>query len=191
MSTATTPALRVVTVNGSYATSSKTGAVLELVTDTLADRLPIEVTRIDLVAIRDEFATALAPEDAGPRARAALDALALADLVIAGTPVFKGSYSGLFKHFFDLLDAYDLANKPVLLVATGGSERHALVIEHALRPLFGFFQAQIAPVGIYVAAGDFDGTLVLNPEVHARIETAIDDLVPALELRRRHALGTT
>ncbi|HET6500161.1 MAG TPA: NAD(P)H-dependent oxidoreductase [Amycolatopsis sp.] len=191
MSTAGISALRVVTVNGSYSTSSKTGALLELVTDTLADRLAIEVTRIELADLRDEFATALAPEDTGPRARAALDALAPADLVIAGTPVFKGSYSGLFKHFFDLLDVYDLATKPVLLVATGGSERHALVIEHALRPLFGFFQAQTAPVGIYVAAGDFDGTLVLNPEVHARIEIAVDDLVPVLELRRHHALGTT
>jgi NAD(P)H-dependent FMN reductase len=58
--------------------------------------------------------------------------------------------------------------------------RHALILEHALRPLFGFFQALVAPVGIYLSAGDFDGTTILNPEVFERVELAVDDVVPLM-----------
>jgi FMN reductase len=112
------------------------------------------------------------------RAQAAVRAVETADVVIAASPVFRGSYTGLFKHFFDLVDQYALANKPVILAATGGSERHALMIEHALRPLLGFFQAWTAPMGIYLSAADFDGTMILNPEVYERIEVAVDDVVP-------------
>jgi FMN reductase len=109
---------------------------------------------------------------------AAITAVETADLVIAATPVFRGSYTGLFKHFFDFVDQYALAAKPVMLVATGGSERHALVIDFALRPLLGYFQAWSAPMGIYLSSGDFDGTTILNPEVYERIEIAVDDVIP-------------
>jgi FMN reductase len=96
--------------------------------------------------------------------------------------VFRGSYTGLFKHFFDFVDQYALAGKPVLLAATGGSDRHALVIDQALRPLFGFFQAWTAPMGVYLSSGDFAGTTVLNPEAYERIEVAVDDVVPVAHL---------
>jgi FMN reductase len=77
-----------------------------------------------------------------------------ADLIIAATPVFRGSYTGLFKHFFDFVDQCALAGKPVMLVATGGSDRHAMVIDQALRPLFGFFQAWTTSMGVYLSARD-------------------------------------
>jgi FMN reductase len=178
--TQTQTPLRVVTINGSYSSPSKTGAIIDLVTETLADHFPIVTTTLNLMDLRPDFALALTPDDATETAQAAFRAVENADLIVAGSPVFKGSYSGLFKHFFDLLDTYALANKPVFLVATGGSERHALVIEHSLRPLFGFLQAHVAPVGIYATAGDFDGTLILNPEVYARTQTAVADLLPLL-----------
>ena len=74
-----------------------------------------------------------------------------ADALVLASPVYKGSYCGLFKHLFDLLDPLSLAGKPVLLGATGGGPRHALVIEHQLRPLLGFFEAQTLATGIYAA----------------------------------------
>jgi FMN reductase len=114
------------------------------------------------------------------------DALALvehADLIIAATPVFRGSYTGMFKHFFDLVDQYALANTLVLLAATGGGEHHALVLEHAMRPLFGFFQALTLPVAVFASAGDFDGTTVLTPRVYGRIEMALSDVREQLRLR--------
>ena len=70
-----------------------------------------------------------------------------ADALVLASPVYKGSYCGLFKHLLDLLDPLSLAGKPVLLGATGGGPRHALVIEHQLRPLLGFFEAQTLATG--------------------------------------------
>ena len=76
-------------------------------------------------------------------------------MLVVATPVFRGSYTGLFKHFFDFVHQDALIDKPVLLAATGGSERHALVIDHQLRPLFSFFQARTLPLGIYATDKDF------------------------------------
>ena len=173
--------LRVVTVNGSYSAPSKTGALLELVTTTLADHFDLDVTRVEVSALGPGFTSALERTALSPEGLAAVEAVEQADLVVAGTPVFRGSYTGLFKHFFDMVDQYALANHPALLVATGGGERHALVLEHQLRPLFGFFQAATAPVGIYASTGDFDGTTILNPKIYSRIDTALGDLKPRLQ----------
>ncbi len=89
------------------------------------------------------------------RLAAALDAVAAADGLIAVTPVFAGSYSGLFKSFFDLIDKDSLTGKPVLLGATGGTARHSLVTEHALRPLFTYLRALVLPTAVYAASEDW------------------------------------
>lgn len=87
--------------------------------------------------------------------RTALDAVASADAVIAVTPVFSASYSGLFKSFFDVLDPAALDDTPVLIAATGGSARHSLVLDHALRPLFGYLRARVVPTAVFAATADF------------------------------------
>lgn len=89
--------------------------------------------------------------------RTALDDVAAADALIVVTPTFQGSYSGLFKSFVDLLEPQAVRGTPVLLAATGGSERHSLVIEHALRPLFAYLGALAVPTGVYAATSDFGG----------------------------------
>jgi FMN reductase len=174
-------ALTVVVVNGSPNERSKTMGLAGLVTARLKDLLPIELHRVDVYRLGSSFTGAAAREDVSPEVERQIRLVEKADLLVAATPVFRASYSGMFKHFFDLVDQYGLANKPVVLVATGGSDRHALVIEHALRPLFGFFQAATAPVGFYANAGDFEGTLVLNSEVYSRIEVGLNDIVARLE----------
>ena len=176
-------ALNVVVVSGSLRSPSKTRALAELITSTLATRLPVTVHWIDVHLLGPGFTTSLAREDVPPEVEGELRAAEQADLLIAASPVFRASYTGLFKHFFDLIDQYALASKPVMLAATGGSDRHALVIEHQLRPLFGFFQALTLPVGIYVSAADFAGQEILNPEIYARIEMAIDDVADLLRQR--------
>jgi FMN reductase len=173
-----TDPLRVVAVVGTVRARSKTTALVRLVLDGLAAATPIESEIIEIHTLANGLGSALERDQLSEHAEAAVRAVESADLVIAATPVFRGSYTGLFKHFFDFVDQYGLAGTPVMLVATGGSERHALVIEHALRPLFGFFQAWTAPMGIYLSAGDFDGTTILNPEVYERIEVAVNDVVP-------------
>ncbi len=86
---------------------------------------------------------------------AAIDAVGKADGLIAVSPIFTASYSGLFKTFFDVLDADVLSGRPVLIGATGGSERHSLALEHALRPLFAYLRAVVVPTAVYAATSDW------------------------------------
>lgn len=85
----------------------------------------------------------------------AIDKVTGADGVIAVTPVFTASYSGLFKSFFDLIDPTALSGTPVLIGATGGTARHSLVLDHALRPLFAYLRALVAPTAVYAASEDW------------------------------------
>ena len=89
------------------------------------------------------------------------------------SPVYKGSYTGLFKHFLDLIDPAALAGKPVLLAATGGGDRHALVIEHQLRPVFGFFEAHTLATGLYASSTDFQGDRLASDAVSLRLDRAV------------------
>ncbi|MEU6040293.1 NAD(P)H-dependent oxidoreductase [Actinomadura sp. NPDC047616] len=180
------PALRVVVVNGSPNRPSKTMGLVDVVLETLAEMLPVETSRIDVYELGPAFTGAVERDDVTPDVEAALRLAESADLLIAAVPVYRGSYPGMFKHFFDLIEQYALANKLVMLVATGGGEHHALVLEHALRPLFGFFQALTVPVAIFASAGDFDGTTLLNPRIHGRIQMALTDV---LDLLRARATG--
>jgi FMN reductase len=92
---------------------------------------------------------------AAPDLEAAFDTVADADAVIAVTPAFNVSFSGLFKSFFDVLPKETLSDMPVLIAATGGTERHSLVLEHALRPMFSYLHAIVSPTGVYAATEDF------------------------------------
>ncbi|GAA5152631.1 NAD(P)H-dependent oxidoreductase [Nocardioides marinquilinus] len=85
----------------------------------------------------------------------AIEQVREADGVIAVTPVFSASYSGLFKTFFDVLPAGALDGTPVLAAATAGTARHSLVLDHALRPLFAYLRAVVVPTGVFAATDDF------------------------------------
>ncbi|MGK5552382.1 FMN reductase [Actinomadura kijaniata] len=89
--------------------------------------------------------------------RAALEAVAAADGLVAVTPVFNASYSGLFKMFFDVLERGALEGVPVALGATGGTGRHSLAIDYAMRPLFAYLRADTMPTGVYAASEDWGG----------------------------------
>lgn len=180
-----TATLRVVVVNGSPHEKSKTMGLVDVALDTLHRLVPITVHRIDVYRLGAGFTEATERDEATPEVDAELRAAETADLLVAATPVYRGSYTGMFKHFFDLVDQYALANKLVLLTATGGSDHHALALEHELRPLFGFFQAMTIPVAIFASGGDFDGTTLLNPRVYGRIEMALTDVAGLLTQRVR------
>ena len=94
--------------------------------------------------------------------------MAEADAVIAVTPVYTGSYSGLFKMFFDVLEDGTLEGKPVLIAATAGTARHSLVLEFAMRPLFAYLRADVVPTGVFAASSDFGAA----PAPAARSRTA-------------------
>lgn len=90
-----------------------------------------------------------------PRLRAAIDSVTGADGIVAVTPIFSASYSGLFKTFFDVLEMDALRGTPVAIGATGGSERHSLALEHALRPLFAYLGAVTVPTAVFAATDDW------------------------------------
>lgn len=83
------------------------------------------------------------------------DQVSSADALIAVTPVFSGSYSGLFKMFFDVLGTDALNGLPVLIAATAGTPRHSLMLDHAMRPLFTYLRAVVVPTGVFAATEDF------------------------------------
>ncbi|WAU79031.1 FMN reductase [Streptomyces sp. Qhu-G9] len=116
---------------------------------------PVAVEVVELRDLAVEIAHNLTTGFPGPALGAALDAVASADGLVVVTPVFSASYSGLFKSFFDVLDRDALGGKPVLIAATGGSARHSLVLEHALRPLFAYLRAVVVPTGVYAASEDW------------------------------------
>ena len=116
----------------------------------------------------------------GPPLAAALEEVTGADGLIAVTPVFSASYSGLFKSFFDLFEPGALAGKPVLIAATGGTPRHSLVLDHALRPLFAYARALVLPTGVYAAAQDWGSAGETADELAARIERAAGELAVLL-----------
>ncbi|MFP5345840.1 MAG: FMN reductase [Actinomycetes bacterium] len=108
--------------------------------------------------------------------REAVDTVVGADALIAVTPVFSASYSGLFKTFFDVLDSGALAGKPVLMGATAGTARHSLVLDHAMRPLFAYLRAVVVPTGVFAASEDWAGGDGTSRSLSDRIDRAAAEL---------------
>lgn len=118
----------------------------------------VEVETIELRELAVEMAqTMVSGNRPTPGVVAAQAQVAAADGLVAVTPVFAASYSGLFKTFVDLLDPKALDGMPVLLAATAGTPRHSLVLEHAMRPLFAYLRAVVVPTGVFAATDDFGG----------------------------------
>jgi FMN reductase len=115
--------------------------------------------------------------------RAAIDAVVGADGLIAVTPIFSASYSGLFKTFFDVLESGALAGKPVLMGATAGTARHSLALEHALRPLFAYLRAVAAPTAVFAAAEDWAGGDATSRSLAERVERAGGELAELVAAR--------
>ncbi|WP_345962695.1 FMN reductase [Streptomyces sp. BRB040] len=125
---------------------------------TAPEPAPADVTVIELRDLAVEIAHTFTNGFPAPALADAFAEVAAADGLVVVTPVFSASYSGLFKSFFDALSVTDedaLTGKPVLIAATGGTGRHSLVLDHALRPLFAYLKAVVVPTGVYAASEDW------------------------------------
>lgn len=120
-----------------------------------------------------------------PRIGAAIEAIAGSDGLVAVTPIFSASYSGLFKTFVDILERDALGGMPVLVAATGGSARHSLALDHALRPLFAYLGAAVMPTGVFAATDDWGDPDEAGP-LARRIERAAGELAAAVAGRVLH-----
>jgi FMN reductase len=150
-----------------------------------AVRGPHNTTFYDLVDAGPGLGSAFAPDQLSPEAANIIKAIENADGLIVSSPVYKGSYTGLFKHLFDFVAPDALIGKPVVIAATGGGYRHALVVEHQFRPLFGFFSALVAPTTVYASDDDFRDGALTTPDVVKRAAQAAEEFSALLPLSRQ------
>jgi FMN reductase len=154
----------------------------------LADRgEAVEVEVVELRPLAHALADNLLTGFPSGALAEAVETVRRADALIAVTPVFSASYSGLFKTFFDVLETGTLEGTPVLLGATAGTARHSLVLDHALRPLFSYLRAVPVPTGVFAASEDFGSTA--DGSLATRIERAAGELATLVAGRPATAPG--
>lgn len=168
----------VVGLSGNFHRPSKTRSLVTNVVGRIASRYGLASEIHDLIDVGESLGFARHASDLSPAATTILHRVVAADILVVGTPTYKGSYTGLFKHFIDLLEPLALQGKPVVLTATGGSDRHALIIEHQLRPLFGFFMAHTLPTGVFAIDRDFLDHEIVAEHINARVAQAIEEVRP-------------
>jgi FMN reductase len=182
-------ATRVVVVTAGLGVPSSTRLLADRLSDAVlaAASGPLGAVEVEVVELRP-LAHALADHlltgFPSPELAAALETVRRADALVAVTPVFTASYSGLFNTFFDVLDPDALRGVPVLVAATAGTARHSLVLDHALRPLFGYLRAVVVPTGVFAASEDFGSAGLAE-----RIDRAAAELVALLAGTGRRAVA--
>lgn len=152
------PRTQLIVVSAGISEESATNRLAEAMADAVvraAGDTDLEVVRINLRDLVHEIATASVTGFAAGALESAYDALGVADAIIAVSPTYKASYTGIFKAFWDVSPDGVIAGVPVLLGATGGSPRHSLVTEMAMRPLFSYMRALTVPTSIYTSAQDW------------------------------------
>jgi FMN reductase len=145
------------------------------------------VEYVDLRLHAHELANAMLTGFASGALAEAVEAVRGADAVIAATPIYQASYSGLFKSFVDILEEGSLKGTPVLMAATAGTARHSLVLEHAMRPLFAHLKAVTVPTAVFAASEDW-GSGGLDHGLASRVDVAaaeLADLVSGAGTARR------
>lgn len=156
-----------------------------LLTDRIAGRTAARAAArghrvvVDTVELREltaEITTALVSQLLGPKLTAAVELLSRADGIVVGTPVYKAAPSGLFSAFFQVLDNDLLIGRPVVLSATAGTARHALVVDNDLRALFAYLRTLTAPTSVFATADDW-----ASGELPTRIDRAAFELLTMME----------
>jgi FMN reductase len=181
----TPPAFRIVGVSGSPSDPSRTSTLVAATVDRLALEFADAETRIvEIAPLLPDLGGSPVREAMAPATIDAIEAVETADVLVVGSPAFRAAYSGAFKLFFDWVGQYALVDTPVLLTATGGSDRHALLVEHQMRPLFGFFQSTTLPIGVFGNERDFTkragGYDLSSLDLELRIDQAVRRSLPII-----------
>ncbi len=170
-------ALTIICVSGGVSKPSRTTTVVEAVLSEIQRKVAAQVGLIELAEAHRHIFAGLSRADIPPTGEAILRRIEDADVIVVGTPVYRGSYTGAFKHLFDLVDHRVLAGKSVVLTATGGSAMHGLMLEHQLRPLFGFFGSFMAPTTVYGVPEDFKDGRIVSDLLLERVARAAGEAV--------------
>ncbi|MET1045011.1 MAG: FMN reductase [Microbacteriaceae bacterium] len=184
-------ARRIAVISAGLSQPSSTRLLADRLTQAVVRRLTeegLEVT-VDVVELRDtaqDVTNNLLTGFANPKLESVIEKATTADGLIAVTPIFTTSYSGLFKSFIDILDPQSLADMPVLIGATGGSERHSLALDYAIRPLFSYLHSAVVPTAVYAASSDWgNGADAAVSSLPERIERAAGELAASVKVSDR------
>ncbi|MEU3496479.1 FMN reductase [Kitasatospora cineracea] len=177
-------ALKLVVVTAGLSVPSSTRLLADRLAEATARDLreagrDVDVRVVELRGLARDIADNLVTGFPPPALRDAVRAVEEADGLIAVTPIFSASYSGLFKSFVDVLDKDALTGKPVLIAATGGTARHSLALEHAMRPLFAYLRAVVVPTAVFAASEDW-GANGTDGSLAGRIARAAGELTESL-----------
>ncbi|MRK02490.1 MULTISPECIES: CE1759 family FMN reductase [Aeromicrobium] len=171
---------RVVAISSGLSDPSTTRLLADRITESITQQSgDVSVEVVSLRELAHDITDASLTGFASPRLQDVIDKVVAADGLVIVVPIFKASYPGLFKSFIDALETDVLIGKPVLLAASGGTARHSLAIDYALRPLMAYLQALVVPTGVFASAYDWgtDGSNALG----ARIDRAAGELVSLLK----------
>lgn len=175
----------VVAVSAGLSEASSTRRLADQLVDAVGRRLGDSspgravIETVSLRELAHDVVDATLTGFASPRLQDVLDKVMAADGLIVATPIYKASYPGLFKSFFDVMETDAVLGKPVLLAATAGTARHSLAIDHTMRPLFAYMQALVVPTGVFASTYDWgaEGAQALEQ----RIDRAAGELVSLVE----------
>ncbi|ANL67885.1 FMN reductase (NADPH) 2 (plasmid) [Rhizobium phaseoli] len=168
--------MNILALSGNVKRPSRTASLVNVIADRLQQRIDGHLRPIELVDAAPVLFRALRADQLDTEGKAIVAAVERADIIIVGSPVYRASYSGALKHLFDLVDYRALSGKRVVLAATGGTPLHGLMLEHQLRPLFGFFNAITVPTGVYALEADFTDHQLTNPAVLERVDRAVEEI---------------
>jgi FMN reductase len=178
---------RIVVISAGLGQPSSTRLLGERLAEATVRQLPERGIEIEVVELREyarELANSLVTGFPSSHLAEVVERVIAADALIAVTPIFSASYSGLFKMFFDVLQPESLAGKPVLIAATAGTARHSLALEHALRPLFAYLRTVVVPTAVFAATEDWAGGGVgAGGALAERIDRAAGELAALLAPR--------
>jgi len=171
---------KLVVVSAGLSQPSSTRLLADRLTLAVEERLAVSTgSTTDVIELRDlahDITNNLLTGFAAPKLQAAIDALTDADGAILVTPIFTTSYSGLFKSFIDVLDPAALTDLPIVIGATGGTERHSLALDYSIRPLFAYLHAVVAPTAVYAASSDWGVSTSSTTGLGDRIDRAATEL---------------
>ena len=171
-------ALKVAVLCGSLQRPSRTLVLCEALLAKIGEKRTIEPQVVEISQIGRRLGACLQRNELPDEILAHLAAVEQADLVIAASPVYSATYSGMFKHFIDFMAMDALAGTPTLLAATGGSPLHGLMIDQQMRPLFAMKQALTLPLGVFATESDFMGYEICSAALEKRIDLAINLALP-------------
>ncbi|NIH88453.1 FMN reductase [Amycolatopsis granulosa] len=167
-------------VSAGLSSPSSTRLLGDRLAQATAREIGAAVTVVELRDLAGDIANNLVTGFPSPKLGDAIDAVTRADGLIVVTPIFNASYSGLFKSFFDVIEAGSLQGKPVLIAATAGTARHSLALEFALRPLFAYLRADVVPTAVFAASADWGASDGPDGDLTARIDRAAGELAAVM-----------